>query len=34
MVDLYFKLVIAGKRTIAQVPTQFRAEVQAKLDAQ
>lgn len=34
MVELYYKLVTEGKRTIEQVPEQFRSEVQAKLDAE
>lgn len=33
MVQLYYTLVKAGKRTIDQVPTQYRTEVQAILDA-
>lgn len=34
MVELYFKLVREGRRTIEQVPEKFRAEVQALLNAQ
>jgi hypothetical protein len=33
MVELYYALVKAGKRTIDQVPLQFRADVQALLNA-
>ena len=33
MVQLYFKLVKEGKRTIEQVPANLRTEVQALLDA-
>lgn len=33
MVELYYTLVKAGKRTIDQVPEKFRADVQALLDA-
>jgi len=33
MVDLYYKLIKAGRKTIANVPEKFRAEVQALLDA-
>ena len=33
MVDLYYKLVKEGRRTIDQVPAGLRSEVQAKLDA-
>ncbi len=33
MVQLYYKLILAGMRTIDQVPVQFRAEVQTLLDA-
>ncbi len=32
MVELYFTLVKEGRRTIAQVPTRYRAEVQALLE--
>lgn len=34
MVELYYTLVKEGKRTIDQVPEKYRAEVQAKLDAE
>lgn len=34
MVDLYVKLILAGRKTIDQVPAALRAEVQAKLDAE
>ena len=34
MVQIYFKLVKAGTRTIEQVPASIRAEVQALLDAE
>ena len=34
MIELYYRLVTEGKRTIEQVPERFRAEVQAMLDAQ
>jgi hypothetical protein len=33
MIELYYQLVKAGKRTINQVPERYRAEVQAILDA-
>jgi hypothetical protein len=33
MIELYYKLVKEGKRTIDQVPEKFRAEVQAMIDA-
>lgn len=33
MVEMYVKLVREGKRTIEQVPLQFKAEVQAILNA-
>jgi len=33
MVDMYYKLVKAGRRTIEQVPEKFRSEVQALLDS-
>ena len=33
MVDLYVKLVLAGKRTIDQVPTVFREQVREKIEA-
>lgn len=33
MPDLYYQLVLNGKRTIEQVPNQYRDEVQAKLNA-
>jgi hypothetical protein len=34
MVDLYVRLINENKRTIEEVPERYRAEVQAKLDAQ
>lgn len=34
MVELYYNLVKAGKRTIEQVPERYRAEVQALLDSE
>ncbi|MBH0166284.1 ASCH domain-containing protein [Fictibacillus sp. 7GRE50] len=34
MVDLYYRLVKEDKRTIEEVPEKYRAEVQAKLDAE
>lgn len=34
MVQLYYKLVVAGMRTIDQVPAQYREAVQALLDAE
>jgi len=34
MVQLYYKLVLANRRTIEQVPIQFRTEVQALLNLQ
>lgn len=33
MVDLYVALIIAGRRTLAQVPVRFRPEVEADLQA-
>jgi hypothetical protein len=33
MVELYFRLIKEGKRTIEQVPERYRADVQAMLDA-
>ena len=33
MIDMYVTLVREGKRTIEQVPLQFRLEVQAILNA-
>lgn len=33
MVELYYKLVLEGKRTIDQVPSRYRADVQAMLNA-
>lgn len=33
MVELYYKLIKAGRKTIADVPVKFKAEVQALLDA-
>ncbi len=33
MIELYYNLVKAGRRTIGQVPDRYRAEVQAMLDA-
>ncbi|WP_156337110.1 CD1375 family protein [Paenibacillus dakarensis] len=33
MVDLYYKLVREGKRTIEEVPERFRMEVQEKSNA-
>lgn len=33
MVQVYYKLVKAGRRTIDQVPEHLRSEVQALLDA-
>ncbi|MDQ0876751.1 hypothetical protein QFZ77_005410 [Paenibacillus sp. V4I3] len=32
MATIYFKLIIAGKKTIEEVPLTIRAEVQALLD--
>lgn len=32
MVDLYFKLIKAGRKTINDVPDKFKAEVQSLLD--
>lgn len=34
MVELYYRLVKEGKRTIEQVPLQYREEVQAKINAE
>jgi len=33
MIELYYRLVKEGKRTIDQVPERYRAEVQALLNA-
>lgn len=33
MVELYYKLIKAGRKTINDVPDKFKAEVQALLDA-
>jgi hypothetical protein len=33
MVDLYVKLVLAGKRTIEQVPAAFREQVREIIEA-
>jgi len=33
MVEVYYKLVKSGRRTIDQVPENIRQEVQAKLEA-
>ena len=33
MVDLYVARIKSGKKTIDDVPTKFKAEVQAKLNA-
>ena len=33
MIELYYNLVIAGKRTIEQVPDRYRVDVQALLNA-
>ena len=33
MIEMYFKLVKGGRRTIEQVPDKYRVEVQALLDA-
>lgn len=33
MVELYYKLVIASRRTLEQVPEKYRAEVEALLNA-
>ena len=33
MIELYFQLVKAGKRTIGQVPERYRTDVQALQDA-
>ena len=32
MIELYYTLVKAGRRTIDQVPERYRAEVQAMLE--
>lgn len=34
MATIYYNLVIAGRRTIDQVPANLREEVQARLDIQ
>lgn len=31
MIELYYRLVLEGKRSISEVPIQYRDEVQAKL---
>jgi hypothetical protein len=33
MIELYYRLVTEGKRTIEQVPERYRSEVQALLNA-
>jgi len=33
MIDMYYKLVKEGRRTIEQVPERYREAVQALLDA-
>lgn len=33
MVDMYVALIIAGRRTFAQVPVKYQAEVKADLTA-
>jgi hypothetical protein len=33
MVDVYYRLVKAGSRTMEQVPENLRADVQAKMNA-
>jgi len=33
MVEMYYRLVVEGRRIIEQVPEKYRAEVQAMLDA-
>ncbi|WP_018213730.1 CD1375 family protein [Desulfitobacterium hafniense] len=33
MIELYYNLVIVGKRTIEQVPDRYRVDVQALLNA-
>lgn len=33
MVEIYYKLIKEGRRTIDQVPNHLRADVQALLDA-
>jgi hypothetical protein len=33
MVELYYKLIREGKRTIDQIPERYREEVQAMLNA-
>lgn len=32
MIELYYKLVVEGRRTINQVPERYRAEVQVLLN--
>jgi hypothetical protein len=32
MIQIYFKLILAEKRTVEQVPENIRADVQALLD--
>jgi len=33
MVEMYYRLVVEGRRTIEQVPEKYRAEVQVMLNA-
>lgn len=33
MVEMYYRLVVEGRRTIEQVPEKYRTEVQVMLDA-
>jgi len=33
MIELYYRLVLEGKRSIEQVPERYRAEVQVLLNA-
>ena len=34
MVELYYKLIKMGRKTLEQVPTKYRDEVKALLDAE
>lgn len=34
MIDLYVRLVESGKRTLDEVPEEYRAEVKAKVNVQ
>ncbi|MGN0317817.1 MAG: CD1375 family protein [Lachnospira sp.] len=34
MVELYYKLIKAGRKTITEIPLKYREDVQALLDAE